>query len=45
MSDRPDMSMISRFERASMKKVETKEKNTLPTKDVIDEEKKSQSSD
>ena len=41
MSDRPNMSMINGFQRGSMKKVETKEKNTLPTKDVIEEEKKS----
>lgn len=33
MSDKPDMTEISRFDKAKLKKTETQEKNPLPTKE------------
>uniref|UniRef100_A0A8D0CQ89 Uncharacterized protein n=1 Tax=Sander lucioperca TaxID=283035 RepID=A0A8D0CQ89_SANLU len=33
MSDKPDMTEIARFDKAKLKKTETKEKNPLPTKE------------
>lgn len=33
MSDKPDMTEISRFDKTKLKKTETKEKNPLPTKE------------
>ncbi|XP_060688539.1 thymosin beta-10-like [Hemiscyllium ocellatum] len=47
MPDKPeedqkkDMSEVKSFKKSSLKKTETQEKNTLPTKDVIEQEKKS----
>lgn len=33
MSDKPDISEISHFDKSKLKKTETKEKNPLPTKE------------
>ncbi|XP_061643566.1 thymosin beta isoform X1 [Phyllopteryx taeniolatus] len=40
MSDKPDMTEISRFDKTKLKKTETKEKNPLPTKETIEQERK-----
>ncbi|XP_042573524.1 thymosin beta-b [Cyprinus carpio] len=39
MADKPDISEISQFDKTKLKKTETKEKNTLPTKETIEQEK------
>uniref|UniRef100_A0AAY5KPG2 Thymosin beta n=1 Tax=Esox lucius TaxID=8010 RepID=A0AAY5KPG2_ESOLU len=39
MADKPDVSEVSHFDKTKLKKTETHEKNTLPTKEVIDQEK------
>uniref|UniRef100_A0A667XKJ7 Thymosin beta n=1 Tax=Myripristis murdjan TaxID=586833 RepID=A0A667XKJ7_9TELE len=39
MSDKPDISEVSRFDKTKLKKTETQEKNTLPTKETIEQEK------
>ncbi|XP_034514711.1 thymosin beta-10 [Ailuropoda melanoleuca] len=39
MADKPDMGKIASFDKAKLKKTETKEKNTLPTKETIEQEK------
>ncbi|XP_019945426.2 thymosin beta-4 [Paralichthys olivaceus] len=39
MSDKPDISEVTNFDRTKLKKTETDEKNTLPTKEVIEQEK------
>uniref|UniRef100_A0A8D2END4 Thymosin beta-10 n=1 Tax=Theropithecus gelada TaxID=9565 RepID=A0A8D2END4_THEGE len=36
MADKPDMGEIASFDKAKLKKTETQEKNTLPTKETID---------
>lgn len=33
MSDKPDMEEVTKFDKSKLKVTETKEKNTLPTKD------------
>lgn len=33
MADKPDISEISQFDKTKLKKTETQEKNTLPTKE------------
>lgn len=33
MADKPDISEVSQFDKTKLKKTETKEKNTLPTKE------------
>ena len=33
MADKPDMGEIASFDKAKLKKTETQEKNTLPTKE------------
>lgn len=33
MADKPDISEVSQFDKTKLKKIETKEKNTLPTKE------------
>ena len=39
MSDKPDMSaLLSGFDKTKLKKTETKEKNPLPTKEEIEQE-------
>ncbi|XP_050997601.1 thymosin beta-15B [Acomys russatus] len=39
MSDRPDLSEVERFDRSKLKKTQTEEKNTLPSKETIQQEK------
>ncbi|KAJ8382656.1 hypothetical protein SKAU_G00034340 [Synaphobranchus kaupii] len=39
MSDKPDISEVTSFDKTKLKKTETEEKNTLPTKETIDQEK------
>jgi len=39
MSDKPDVSEVTKFDKGKLKTVETEEKNTLPTKDTIEQEK------
>ncbi|KAM7389488.1 hypothetical protein PAMP_023464 [Pampus punctatissimus] len=40
MSDKPDMTEIARFDKTKLKKTETQEKNPLPTKETIEQERK-----
>jgi hypothetical protein len=40
MSDKPDLSEVENFSKDKLKKTETKEKNPLPTKEELAEEKK-----
>lgn len=40
MSDKPDLSGVEKFDTSKLKKVETTEKNTLPTAETIAQEKK-----
>ncbi|XP_072295909.1 thymosin beta [Eucyclogobius newberryi] len=40
MSDKPDMTEIASFDKTKLKKTETKEKNPLPTKETIEQERK-----
>ncbi|KAB0342857.1 LOW QUALITY PROTEIN: thymosin beta-15B [Muntiacus reevesi] len=39
MSDKPDLSEVEKFDRSKLKKTNTKEKNTLPSKKTIQQEK------
>ncbi|TEA37826.1 hypothetical protein DBR06_SOUSAS1410047 [Sousa chinensis] len=39
MADKPDMAEIAGFNKAKLKTMETQEKNTLPTKETIEQEK------
>ena len=39
MADKPDISEVASFDKSKLKKVETQEKNPLPTKETIDQEK------
>jgi len=39
MSDKPDVSGVESFDKNKLKKIETKESNTLPTKETIEQEK------
>ncbi|TEA32728.1 hypothetical protein DBR06_SOUSAS4210034 [Sousa chinensis] len=39
MADKLDMGEIASFDKAKLKKTETQEKNTLPTKETIEQEK------
>ncbi|XP_065751538.1 thymosin beta-10-like [Phocoena phocoena] len=39
MADKPDMAEIASFDKAKLKTMETQEKNTLPTKETIKQEK------
>ncbi|XP_077780677.1 uncharacterized protein LOC114591306 isoform X1 [Podarcis muralis] len=41
MSDKPDFAEIETFDKTKLKKTETREKNPLPTKETIEQEKKS----
>ncbi|XP_052364345.1 thymosin beta-b-like [Oncorhynchus keta] len=43
MADKPDVSEIAQFDMTKLKKTETEEKNTLPTKEDIDQEKQVES--
>nr|Q9DFJ9.3 RecName: Full=Thymosin beta [Gillichthys mirabilis]AAG13356.1 thymosin beta-4 [Gillichthys mirabilis] len=39
MSDKPDVKEVESFDKTTLKKTTTNEKNTLPTKEVIEQEK------
>ncbi|XP_052591954.1 thymosin beta-15A [Peromyscus californicus insignis] len=39
MSDKLDLSEVERFDRTRLKKTNTEEKNTLPSKETIQQEK------
>ena len=39
MSDKPNVSGVTQFDKTKLKKTETQEKNTLPTKETIAQEK------
>ncbi|KAM9622948.1 thymosin beta-4-like [Trichechus inunguis] len=39
MSDKPDMAEIEKCEKSKLKKTETQEKNPLPSKETIEQEK------
>nr|CAD29144.1 beta-thymosin [Paracentrotus lividus] len=39
MADKPDVSEVASFDKSKLKKAETQEKNTLPTKETIEQEK------
>ncbi|KAM4707465.1 thymosin beta-4 [Discoglossus pictus] len=39
MGDKPDLAEIDKFDKSKLKKTETQEKNTLPTKETIEQEK------
>ncbi|TWW80885.1 Toll-like receptor 7 [Takifugu flavidus] len=39
MSDKPDIKEVTTFDKTKLKKTDTKEKNTLPTKETIEQEK------
>uniref|UniRef100_A0A3B3Y084 Thymosin beta n=1 Tax=Poecilia mexicana TaxID=48701 RepID=A0A3B3Y084_9TELE len=34
MSDKPDITEVTTFDKTKLKKTETQEKNTLPTKEI-----------
>ncbi|KAJ1117484.1 hypothetical protein NDU88_005684 [Pleurodeles waltl] len=40
MSDKPDMAEVEKFDKSKLKKTETQEKNPLPSKETIEQEKK-----
>uniref|UniRef100_H0XTQ2 Thymosin beta n=1 Tax=Otolemur garnettii TaxID=30611 RepID=H0XTQ2_OTOGA len=42
MADKPDMGEITSLDKAKLKKTETQEKKTLPTKETIEQEKRSE---
>ncbi|XP_022067708.2 thymosin beta-4 [Acanthochromis polyacanthus] len=39
MSDKPDVSEVTSFDKSKLKKTETQEKNPLPSKETIEQEK------
>ncbi|XP_074551441.1 toll-like receptor 8 [Halichoeres trimaculatus] len=39
MADKPDITEVASFDKSKLKKTETQEKNTLPTKETIEQEK------
>ncbi|XP_077584414.1 thymosin beta-4 [Stigmatopora nigra] len=39
MSDKPSVDEVTKFDKTKLKKTETQEKNTLPTKETIEQEK------
>ncbi|XP_034430486.1 thymosin beta-4 [Hippoglossus hippoglossus] len=39
MSDKPDISEVENFDKTKLKKTDTVEKNPLPTKEMIEQEK------
>ncbi|XP_070770280.1 thymosin beta-4 [Enoplosus armatus] len=41
MADKPDVNEVTTFDKTKLKKTETQEKNTLPTKETIEQEKSS----
>jgi hypothetical protein len=42
MGDKPDVSEVTKFDKSKLKKADTQEKNTLPTKETIEQEKSGQ---
>lgn len=44
MSDKPDMAEIEKFDKSKLKKTETQEKNPLPSKETIEQEKQADES-
>ncbi|KAA0715385.1 Thymosin beta-11 [Triplophysa tibetana] len=44
MSDKPNLEEVTSFDKTKLKKTETQEKNPLPSKETIEEEKKAGSS-
>uniref|UniRef100_A0A8C9T603 Thymosin beta 2 n=1 Tax=Scleropages formosus TaxID=113540 RepID=A0A8C9T603_SCLFO len=44
MSDKPDLKEIANFDKTKLKKTETREKNPLPTKEIIEQERKGDTS-
>ncbi|XP_062943856.1 thymosin beta-4-like [Cynocephalus volans] len=44
MSDKPNMAEIEKFNKSKLKKTETQEKNPLPSKEMIEQEKKARES-
>jgi len=44
MSDKPDVTEVEKFDKTKLKKTETKEKNPLPTKETIEQEKAAEKS-
>ncbi|KAM4601970.1 thymosin beta-15C-like [Polymixia lowei] len=39
MSDKPDLQEVANFDKSKLKKTNTEEKNTLPSKETIEQEK------
>lgn len=39
MADKPGMEEVTKFDKGKLKKTDTQEKNTLPTKETIEQEK------
>ncbi|XP_030614116.1 thymosin beta-4 [Archocentrus centrarchus] len=39
MADKPDVNEVTTFDKTKLKKTETQEKNPLPTKETIEQEK------
>jgi len=39
MSDKPDLNEVAKFDKSKLKKTTTQEKNPLPTKETIEQEK------
>nr|AFO64974.1 beta thymosin [Haliotis discus discus]ALU63762.1 beta thymosin [Haliotis madaka]QXP00689.1 beta-thymosin [Haliotis discus hannai] len=42
MGDKPDISEVATFDKGKLKKTETQEKNPLPSKETIEQEKAEQ---
>jgi len=45
MSDKPDLEQVTKFDKSKLKPTKTQEKNPLPSKETIEQEKKAASSD
>lgn len=43
MSDKPNLEEVASFDKTKLKKTETQEKNPLPTKETIEQEKQASS--
>uniref|UniRef100_A0A671SID7 Uncharacterized protein n=1 Tax=Sinocyclocheilus anshuiensis TaxID=1608454 RepID=A0A671SID7_9TELE len=43
MSDKPNLDEVTSFDKSKLKKTETQEKNPLPSKETIDQEKQAAS--
>ncbi|KAM9408653.1 thymosin beta-11 [Pholidichthys leucotaenia] len=43
MSDKPNLEEVTNFDKTKLKKTETQEKNPLPTKETIEQEKQNTS--